>query len=93
VVSLRFPFRLAEPAGDGQTPRTWSTPDAALDSAHLGGVDDIEEEGEEMCVYLIGRKLDEVVDVARQALARFAVPSGGYALFPLASTKVERVEL
>jgi len=56
-------------------------------------VDDIEEEGEEMCVYLIGRKLDEVIDVARQALARFAVPSGGYALFPLASTKVERVEL
>jgi len=67
--------------------------DTALDAAHLGGVDDIEEEREEMCVYLIGRKLDEVIDVARQALARFAVPSGGYALFPLASTKVERVEL
>jgi len=91
---LRFRFRLEE--------ASWWRPnagdlvdalDTALDAAHLGGVDDIEEEREEMCVYLIGRKPQGFVDVARQALARFAVPAGGYPLLPAASTKGGRASL
>ncbi len=88
MVALRFRFRLEEDSW--WRPNTGDLVDAldtALDVAHLGGVDDIEEEREEMCVYLIGRKPQGFVDVARQALARFAVPAGGYPLLPAASTK------
>ncbi len=83
VVQLRVPFRPAEASWWlANTEDLLDALASALDAARLGGVDDIEEEGNEMCVYLLGSNPEAVLEVARQALTTFAIPSGAYALLP-----------
>ena len=83
VVQLRVPIRPAEASWWlANTEDLLDALASALDAARLGGVDDIEEEGDEMCVYLLGSNPEAVLEVARQALTTFAIPSGAYALLP-----------
>ena len=85
VLQVRFPFRRAEASWwRSNTEDLLDAITSALDAARLGAVDDIEEEGDEMCVYVLGSKPEAMLDVTRQALRRITIPSGAYALLPRA---------
>ena len=85
VLQVRFPFRRAEASWwRSNTEDLLDAITSALDAARLGAVDDFEEEGDEMCVYVLGSKPEAMLDVTRQALRRITIPSGAYALLPRA---------